>query len=80
MASGTSALKRSPTPGSGTRADGFRFDHLFVSTPHADRVLVCDCRQEAHEPGLTDRAVMTLRLGLPSTPGGQGEAPATGAG
>lgn len=60
--------------------NGFRFDHLFVSTPHADRVLACDYHQEARKAGLTDHAVMTLRLGLPSTPGGHGEAPATSSG
>ncbi|MEF9886867.1 hypothetical protein [Streptomyces sp. P9-A4] len=64
----------------GLTGNGFRFDHLFVSTPHADRALACDYHQEAREAGLTDHAVMTLRLGLPSTPGEQGEAPATGAG
>ncbi|MFJ8547173.1 endonuclease [Streptomyces sp. NPDC093586] len=60
----------------GRSGSGFRFDHLFVSTPHAERVLACDYDQEAREAGLTDHAVMTLRLGLPSTPGEQGEAPA----
>lgn len=64
----------------GLTGNGFRFDHLFVSTTHAERVLTCDYHQEAREAGLTDHAVMTLRLGLPSTPGEQGEAPATGAG
>ncbi|KES02916.1 hypothetical protein BU52_33400 [Streptomyces toyocaensis] len=59
---------------------GFRFDHLFVSAPHAERVLACDYHQEAREAGLADHAVMTLRLDLPSTPGEQGEAPATGVG
>ncbi|MFF8036079.1 endonuclease/exonuclease/phosphatase family protein [Streptomyces sp. NPDC016626] len=57
----------------GLTGNGFRFDHLFVSTPHAVRVLACDYHQEAREAGLTDHAVMTLRLGLQPTPGGQGE-------
>ncbi|MEU7072946.1 endonuclease/exonuclease/phosphatase family protein [Streptomyces narbonensis] len=64
----------------GLTGNGFRFDHLFVSTPHVDRVLACNYHQQAREAGLTDHAVMTLRLGLPSTPGEHGEAPATGAG
>ncbi|MET9017022.1 hypothetical protein ABZX74_40120 [Streptomyces olivaceoviridis] len=64
----------------GRSGNGLRFDHLFVSTPHAERVLACDYHQEAREAELTDHAVMTLRLGLPSTPGEQGEAPAAGAG
>ncbi|KOT46743.1 endonuclease [Streptomyces caelestis] len=64
----------------GRSGNGFRFDHLFVSTPHAERILACDYHQEAREVGLTDHAVMTLRLGLPSTTGEQGEAPGTGAG
>lgn len=64
----------------GHTGNGFRFDHLFVSTPHADRILACDCHQEAREAALTDHAVMTLCLDLPSTPGGQGEAPATSSG
>lgn len=61
----------------GLTGNGFRFDHLFVSTPHAKRVLACDYHHEAREAGLTDHAVMTLRLGLSSTPGAQAEAPAT---
>ncbi|MEU5092085.1 hypothetical protein [Streptomyces sp. NPDC021356] len=64
----------------GRSGNGFRFDHLFVSTPHAERVLSCDYHLEARDGGLTDHAVMTLRLGLPSTPGEQGEASVTGAG
>ncbi|GFH72842.1 endonuclease/exonuclease/phosphatase family protein [Streptomyces diastaticus] len=64
----------------GRSGNGFRFDHLFVSTPHAERILACDYHQEAREVGLTDHAVMTLRLSLPSTTGEQGEAPGTGAG
>jgi hypothetical protein len=48
---------------------GFRFDHVLVSTPHADQVLTCDYHQEACEAGLTDHAVMTLRLAL-QTPAG----------
>lgn len=64
----------------GRSGNGFRFDHLFISTPHADRLLACDYHQEAHEEGLTDHAVMTLGLGLQSTPSGQGEAPATSSG
>lgn len=63
----------------GRSGNGFRFDHLFVSTPHAEHVLACNYHQEAREAGLTDHAVMTLRLGLPSTPGEQREALATGA-
>ncbi|MGW5213480.1 hypothetical protein ACWEQO_20320 [Streptomyces sp. NPDC004051] len=63
----------------GRSGNGFRFDHLFASTPHAEHVLACNYHQEAREAGLTDHAVMTLRLGLPSTPGEQGEALATGA-
>ncbi|MFE5594161.1 endonuclease/exonuclease/phosphatase family protein [Streptomyces sp. NPDC056549] len=63
----------------GLTGNGFRFDHLFVSTPHADRVLACDYHQEAREAGLTDHAVMTMRLDLPSPQGEQGEAPAAGA-
>ncbi|GGP78554.1 endonuclease/exonuclease/phosphatase family protein [Streptomyces melanogenes] len=64
----------------GRSGNGFRFDHLFVSTPHAVGVLACDYHQEAREAGLTDHAVMTLRLGLPSPKGGQGEAAATRSG
>lgn len=57
----------------GRTGSGFRFDHLFVSTPHADQVLACDYHQEAGEAGLTDHAVMTLRLGLPAASGKRGE-------
>ncbi|MEU5662097.1 endonuclease/exonuclease/phosphatase family protein [Streptomyces longwoodensis] len=64
----------------GRSGNGFRFDHLFVSTPHVDRVLACDYHQEAREVGLSDHAVMTLRLSLSPTAGGEGEAPASGAG
>ncbi|TKS96083.1 endonuclease/exonuclease/phosphatase family protein [Streptomyces lasalocidi] len=64
----------------GRSGNGFRFDHIFVSTPHAERVLACDYHQKARQAGLTDHAVMTLRLGLPSTPSEPGEAPATEAG
>ncbi|MFE0704908.1 endonuclease [Streptomyces sp. NPDC058872] len=61
----------------GRSGNGFRFDHLFVATCLADRVLACDYHQQAREEGLSDHSVMTLRLGLSSSPGGQGEAPAT---
>ncbi|MFJ9574587.1 endonuclease/exonuclease/phosphatase family protein [Streptomyces bacillaris] len=64
----------------GRTGNGFRFDHIFVSARHVARVLACDYHQEAREAGLTDHAVMTLRLGLPSTPGEQGETSATGPG
>ncbi|OKJ64272.1 hypothetical protein AMK29_19790 [Streptomyces sp. CB02261] len=64
----------------GLTGDGFRFDHLFVSTRHADRFLACGYHQEACLAGLSDNAVMTLRLVLQSTPGEQGQAPAAGAG
>ncbi|MEU7028898.1 endonuclease [Streptomyces sp. NPDC046275] len=55
----------------GRSGNGFRFDHLFVSSAHADQVLACDYHQEAREAGLTDHAVMTLRLAVaqPSAPG-----------
>ncbi|MET8658417.1 endonuclease/exonuclease/phosphatase family protein [Streptomyces griseus] len=53
----------------GRSGNGFRFDHIFVSASHAERVLACDYHLEACEAGLTDHAVMTLLLGLPSTPG-----------
>ncbi|GAA0612302.1 SAM-dependent methyltransferase [Streptomyces crystallinus] len=59
----------------GRSGNGFRFDHLFFSTRHAVGVLACDYHQEPREAGLTDHAVMMLRLGLPSTRGGEGEAP-----
>ncbi|WP_435057713.1 endonuclease/exonuclease/phosphatase family protein [Streptomyces sp. bgisy060] len=49
----------------GHSGNGFRFDHIFVSTRHADRVLACDYHQEARQEGLTDHAVMTVRLRLP---------------
>ncbi|QNE84476.1 hypothetical protein F0345_28025 [Streptomyces rutgersensis] len=62
----------------GRSGNGFRFDHLFVSTPHAERILACEYHQEAREAGLSDHAVMTLRLGLPSTPGEQSEAQGRG--
>ncbi|MFJ3934454.1 hypothetical protein [Streptomyces sp. NPDC090029] len=61
----------------GRSGNGFRFDHLFVSSCLADRVLACDYHHQAREEGLSDHSVMTLHLGLSSTPGGQGEAPAT---
>ncbi|MFF4715256.1 hypothetical protein ACFY2V_28280 [Streptomyces eurythermus] len=48
---------------------GFRFDHVFVSTPNVGQVLACDYDREAREAGLTDHAVMTLRLGLPAAAG-----------
>ncbi|GAA1017193.1 endonuclease/exonuclease/phosphatase family protein [Streptomyces thermogriseus] len=46
----------------GRTGNGFRFDHLFVSTPHADQILACDYHHQAREAGLTDHAVMTLRF------------------
>ncbi|MFF9884193.1 MULTISPECIES: hypothetical protein [Streptomyces] len=52
----------------GLTGAGFRFDHVFVSTPHAAHVAACDYHQQAREAGLTDHAVMTLRLGLPAHP------------
>ncbi|MEU3407664.1 endonuclease/exonuclease/phosphatase family protein [Streptomyces sp. NPDC006670] len=45
----------SPTPGSGSTPHDYRVDHLFVSTPHAVRVLACGYHQEAREAGLTDQ-------------------------
>lgn len=33
----------------GRSGSGFCFDHLFVSTRHTGRVLVCEYRQEARE-------------------------------
>lgn len=60
----------------GRSGNGFRFDHLFVSTRHAGHVLACDYHQEARETGLTDHAVMTLRLCLPDSRE-QGEASAS---
>jgi exodeoxyribonuclease-3 len=51
----------------GRTGAGFRFDYVFVSTPHVAHVVACDYRQEAREAGLTDHAVMTLCLGLPAT-------------
>ncbi|WP_274036474.1 endonuclease/exonuclease/phosphatase family protein [Streptomyces sp. MMBL 11-1] len=61
----------------GRSGNGFRFDHIFVSASHAERVLACAYHLEACEEGLTDHAVMTLRLGLPSTPGEPSSARAT---
>lgn len=57
----------------GRTGGGFRFDHLFVSTRHADRVLACDYHHQAREAGLTDHAVMTLRLAVarPPVPGSE---------
>ncbi|MDW4916260.1 endonuclease/exonuclease/phosphatase family protein [Streptomyces californicus] len=53
----------------GRSGNGFRFDHIFISADHAERVLACAYHLEACEMGLTDHAVMTLLLGLPPTPG-----------
>ncbi|MFF8617942.1 endonuclease/exonuclease/phosphatase family protein [Streptomyces sp. NPDC015350] len=61
----------------GRTGNGFRFDHIFVSTPHTDQVLACNYHQEARETELTDHAVMTLRLSLPDVPDEQDEASAT---
>ncbi|MBB0244454.1 endonuclease [Streptomyces alkaliphilus] len=57
----------------GRSGTGFRFDHLFVSTRHADRVLACDYHHQAREEGLTDHAVMTLRVTVaqPLPPGSE---------
>jgi exodeoxyribonuclease-3 len=52
----------------GHSGNGFRFDHLFVSAAHADQVLACDYHEEAREAGLTDHAVMTLRLAVAQPP------------
>ncbi|MFD7899003.1 endonuclease/exonuclease/phosphatase family protein [Streptomyces sp. NPDC059743] len=57
----------------GRSGNGFRFDHLFVSTPHTGQVLACDYHQGPRQAGLTDHAVMTLRLDV-SAPGRQSEA------
>jgi exodeoxyribonuclease-3 len=53
----------------GRTGAGFRFDHVFVSTPHVTHVVACDYHSQAREAGLTDHAVMTLCLGLPATSG-----------
>ncbi|MFC5658437.1 hypothetical protein [Streptomyces nogalater] len=66
--SATCAPTRRPTSWYGLTGAGFRFDHVFVSTPHMSHVAACDYHQQAREAGLTDHAVMTLRLGLPVTP------------
>ncbi|WP_240103257.1 endonuclease [Streptomyces sp. MUM 16J] len=58
----------------GRSGNGFRFDHLFVFTPHADRVLACDYHHQAREAGLSDHAVMTLHLGLTSPSAQEGTA------
>ncbi|GHE71226.1 endonuclease [Streptomyces lavendulocolor] len=49
----------------GRSGNGFRFDHIFVSTAHVTQVLACDYHQEAREAGLTDHAVMTVHFRLP---------------
>ncbi|CAL9587192.1 hypothetical protein SUDANB106_05166 [Streptomyces sp. enrichment culture] len=48
----------------GRSGNGFRFDHIFVSTAHVAQVLACDYHQEARAAGLTDHAVMTVHLRL----------------
>ncbi|MHC3393907.1 endonuclease/exonuclease/phosphatase family protein [Streptomyces lavendulocolor] len=52
----------------GRSGNGFRFDHLFVSTRHADRVLACDYHHQVREKGLSDHAVMTLRFAVAQPP------------
>ncbi|MFI1727559.1 endonuclease/exonuclease/phosphatase family protein [Streptomyces sp. NPDC020489] len=60
----------------GHSGNGYRFDHLFVSTPHAIRVLACEYHHQARETQLTDHAVMTLRLDLASPSTQEATAPA----
>lgn len=61
----------------GRTGAGFRFDHTFVSTPHADQVLACDYHQEARKEGLSDHAAMTLHMTLaqPPAPSAQASEP-----
>ncbi|MGW6602606.1 endonuclease/exonuclease/phosphatase family protein [Streptomyces sp. NPDC055036] len=61
----------------GRTGAGFRFDHLFVSARHDHQVLASDYQLKAREAGLTDHAVMSLRLGLSATSDKRGEGSTT---
>jgi exodeoxyribonuclease III len=54
------------TPGHswfGRSGQGYRFDHGFVTTPHAGLIRSCRYLQEPRELSITDHAAMTLILG-----------------
>jgi exonuclease III len=38
--------------------NGYRFDHLFLSTPHVRRLAGCRYRHEPREAGLSDHSAM----------------------
>lgn len=48
----------------GRSGNGFRFDHIFITSGHTRQIVACDYHHEAREDGLTDHAVMTLQLDL----------------
>ncbi|WNI18051.1 endonuclease/exonuclease/phosphatase family protein [Actinacidiphila sp. ITFR-21] len=50
----------------GRSGNGFRFDHIFVTTPHAHLITACAYHHQPREQGLTDHAAMTLRFDLPT--------------
>jgi len=47
----------------GRSGQGYRFDHAFVTTPHARLIRSCRYLQEPRELCITDHAAMTLFLG-----------------
>ena len=54
------------TPGHswfGRGGQGYRFDHAFVTAPHAALIRSCRYRQEPRELSISDHAAMTLILG-----------------
>jgi exonuclease III len=47
----------------GCSGQGYRFDYVFVTAPHAGLIRSCRYLQEPRELGVTDHAAMTLVLG-----------------
>jgi hypothetical protein len=47
----------------GRSGQGYRFDHGFVTTPHAGLIRSCRYLQEPRELSITDHAAITLILG-----------------
>ncbi|MFI5986958.1 endonuclease/exonuclease/phosphatase family protein [Streptomyces sp. NPDC051555] len=48
----------------GHSGNGFRFDHIHLTSSRTARILACGYRHEPRESGLSDHAVMTLHLRL----------------
>jgi len=55
----------------GRGGNGYRFDHTFVTTRHAHRLLECRYLHAPRQAGLSDHAAMTATVALtdPATPG-----------